>query len=150
MKDLKEDWDMKRLFLAALAALALSACSGAVKDCAPAPAAETLQPAPAPTLFLLYSLKEGVTPEAFEQWVVETDYPAMRALERVQSFRTYRAERLLIGEGAPGVAYIEAFVIPDMDGFIAEDMGSETVQSIMGQFMGFAEAPQFIVVSEVK
>ncbi|PKP81100.1 MAG: REDY-like protein HapK [Alphaproteobacteria bacterium HGW-Alphaproteobacteria-18] len=101
-------------------------------------------------MFLLYTLKEGVTPEAFEQWVTETDYPAMRALERVQSFRTYRAERLLMGEGAPGVAYIEAFAIPDLDGFIAEDMGGDTVQSIMGEFMGFAEAPQFIIVSEVK
>ena len=29
-------------------------------------------------------------------------------------------------------------------------MGGETVQAIMGQFMGFAEAPQFIVASEVK
>ena len=103
-----------------------------------------------PNLFLLYTLKDGVSPQDFERWVVETDYPAMRGLARVQSFRTYRAERLLIGEGAPGVAYIEAFAIPDLDGFVAEDMGGETVQSIMGQFMGLAEAPQFIVATEVK
>ena len=102
-----------------------------------------------PNLFLLYTLKAGVSPDDFEDWVRTTDYPAMRGLARVADFRTFRAERLLIGEGAPGVAYIEAFTIPDLDGFVAEDMGGETVQSIMGQFMGFAEAPQFIVASEV-
>jgi hypothetical protein len=103
----------------------------------------------APNLFLLYTLKDGVTPEQFESWVRETDYPAMRSLARVASFRTFRAERLLIGEGSPSVAYIEAFAIPDLEGFMAEDMGGETVQSVMGAFMGFAEAPQFIVASEV-
>ena len=51
-----------------------------------------------PNLFLLYTLKEGVTPEQFETWVRKTDYPSMRGLARVADFRTYRAERLLIGE----------------------------------------------------
>jgi hypothetical protein len=103
-----------------------------------------------PNLFLLYTLKDGVTPADFEDWVRTTDYPSMRGLVRVADFRTFRAERLLMGEGSPSVAYIEAFTIPDLDGFVAEDMGGETVQSIMGQFMGFAEAPQFIIASEVK
>ena len=103
-----------------------------------------------PNLFLLYTLKDGVNPEDFERWVIETDYPSMRDLARVQSFRTFRAERLLIGEGAPGVGYIEAFAIPDLEGFVAEDLGGATVQSVMGEFMGLVDAPQFIVVSEVK
>ena len=102
-----------------------------------------------PNLFLLYTLKDGVSPEDFERWVIETDYPAMRGLSRVQSFRTFRAERLLIGEGAPGVSYIEAFAIPDLEGFVAEDLGGATVQGIMGQFIGLVDAPQFIVASEV-
>lgn len=103
-----------------------------------------------PNLFILYTLKQGVSPQAFEDWVITTDQPAMRSLARVQSFRTYRAERLLMGEGAPGISYIEAFAIPDLEGFTSEDMASETVQSVMGAFMGFADAPQFIVVSEIK
>jgi hypothetical protein len=55
-----------------------------------------------------------------------------------------------MGDGAPSVQYVEAFAIPDLEGFVTEDMGGETVQSVMESFMGFAEAPQFIVVSEVK
>ncbi len=101
-------------------------------------------------LVLLYTLKDGVTPADFEAWVRSTDYPSMRGLKRVADFRTHRAERLLMGDGKPTVQYIEMFSIPDLDGFVANDMGGPTVQSVMGQFMGFASAPQFIVVSEIK
>lgn len=147
--------------IAAFAALSLPACVsiGGQTELPAQPAAaevttveiiKEVHVTTSPNLFVLYTLKEGVTPEQFEDWVRTTDQPAMRSLARVQDFRTYRAERLLMGEGAPGIAYIEAFAIPDLDGFIAEDMGGETVQTVMGGFMGFAEAPQFIVVSEVK
>jgi len=102
-----------------------------------------------PNLFILYTLKEGVTPDAFDAWVRTTDQSAMRSLTRVQEFRTYRAERLMMGEGAPGTAHVEAFAIPDLEAFVAEDMGGPSVQTVMGALMGFAEAPQFIVVSEV-
>lgn len=101
-------------------------------------------------LILLYNLKDGVTQADFESWVTSTDYPAMRGLSRVDSFTTYRAEKLLMGEGSPSVQYVELFDIPDLDGFISDDMPGETVQSIMGQFMGFADAPQFIICNEVK
>jgi hypothetical protein len=150
---------MKTLLITATAAasLFLAACQTAP---APEPTIEKVvervevikevQVETTPNLFILYTLKEGVTPEQFEEWVRTTDQPAMRGLARVQSFRTYRAERLLMGEGTPGVAYIEAFAIPDLEGFTNEDMGGETVQKVMGEFMGLVEAPQFIVTSEVK
>jgi hypothetical protein len=150
---------MKTLLITATAAasLFLAACQTAP---APEPTIEKVvervevikevQVETTPNLFILYTLREGVTPEQFEEWVRTTDQPAMRGLARVQSFRTYRAERLLMGEGTPGVAYIEAFAIPDLEGFTNEDMGGETVQKVMGEFMGLVEAPQFIVTSEVK
>lgn len=147
---------MKRLLLALPLMVAAVACAPTpAPEPTPAPAVET--PAPAPVaehkkinLILLYTLKAGVTPADFEAWVKSTDYPTMRGLARVADFRTHRAEKLLVGDGKPTVQYIETFSIPDMDGFTAEDMPAEKVQGIMGQFMGFAEAPQFIVVSEIE
>lgn len=100
-------------------------------------------------LILTYKLQSGVSPADFEQWVRTTDYPAMRGLKRVKSFTTYRATGLLMGEGAPSMDYIEIFEIPDFSGFTSEDMGGSTVQNIMGQFMGFAEAPQFVLVEAI-
>mgnify|MGYP000497957639 CR=1 FL=1 len=101
-------------------------------------------------LILKYRLKDGVSPADFEEWVRTTDYPKMRSLERVQSFTTYRCETLLMGEGTPDADYIEIFTISDLNAFTGEDMPGELVQSVMGQFMGFADEPQFIIASEVK
>ncbi len=101
-------------------------------------------------LVLKYKLKTGVTKPDFENWVKTTDYPKMRSLERVKSFRTFRAEKLLIGDGSPSVEYIELFEIPDLEGFTVEDMPGDLVQSVMGEFMWLVEAPEFIIVSEVE
>ena len=133
----------------AAASLMMAGCVQTVTQAQAEPVAETKAPAQV-NLILIYSLQDGVTPEDFEAWVRDVDYPQMRGLARVDDFRTYRTERLLMREGEPSVQYIETFAISDLEGFIAEDMGGETVQSVMGQFMGFAEAPQFIVVDEVK
>lgn len=100
-------------------------------------------------LFLLYPLKPGVTKETYEAWTRATDYPQMRGLKRVSSFTTNRVRGLLMGEGAVGIDYIEAFDIPDLDGFIAEDMGGAVVQSVMQQFMGYVDNPRFIIADEV-
>ncbi len=101
-------------------------------------------------LMLIYKLQPGVSQADFEQWVRSTDYPTIRGLKRVKSFTTYRATGLLMGEGAPSMDYIEVFEIPDFAGFMSEDLGGETIQNIMGQFMGFAAAPQFVLVDEVR
>lgn len=100
-------------------------------------------------VMITYKLKAGVSREAFEAWVRGYDYPAMRGLKRVAGFTNHRVERRLIGEGAPSVDYVEVFDIPDLDGFIAEDLPGETLQTVMGAFMAWVEAPEFLVVGPV-
>lgn len=100
-------------------------------------------------LLLRYNLKEGVSPEEFESWVRDTDQPTMRSLKRVSSFETYKSTGLLMGDGAPSQSYFELFEINDLDGFTSEDMAGETVQSIMGQFMGFADNPEFVIAEKL-
>ncbi len=101
-------------------------------------------------IVIMYKLQSGVTQDQFHNWVRTVDYPAMRALARVDDFRTYRCDRHLMDAEAPSVDYVEVFQISDLDGFLGEDMAGETVQKIMGEFMGFAAAPEFIICEEVK
>jgi REDY-like protein HapK len=100
-------------------------------------------------LFLHYTLKPGVSNETFEAWTRSTDYPQMRGLKRVASFTTHRVRGLLMGEGEIGIDYIEVFDIPDLDGFIAEDMGCAMMQALMVQFMGYVDNSRFMIADEV-
>ncbi len=102
-----------------------------------------------PYLLIRYRLKDGVSPEAFENWVRDTDQPTMRSLRRVTRFDTFKATGLLMGEGALSQTYFEIFEIDDLDGFTGEDMPGETVQTIMGQFMGFVDAPEFVIAEKL-
>jgi hypothetical protein len=101
------------------------------------------------TIILRYRLRSGVTQADFETWVRTTDQPVMRGLARVERFSTYRVTGLLMGEGSPSSDYLEVFEINDMAAFTGTDMPGETVQTIMGQFMGFADAPEFLVAQAV-
>ena len=101
------------------------------------------------TLFLTYKLKPETAPEEFEAWIRDSDYPAMRGLRRVASYVNYKATGLLMGEGKPSADHIEVFDIPDLAGFVAEDMPGGVVQAIMGQFMGFVDNPEFIIAEAV-
>jgi REDY-like protein HapK len=102
-----------------------------------------------PYVMIRYNLKDGVSPDDFENWVRDTDHPTMRALKRVKSFETYRATGLLMGEGAPSQSYFELFDIDDLAGFTGEDLAGDTVQVIMGQFSGFADNPEFVVAERL-
>jgi REDY-like protein HapK len=101
-------------------------------------------------LILRYRLKAGVTPADFEQWVRTVDQPRMRGLARVARFNTYRITGNLMGADKPGCDYIEVFEITDFAGFTGEDLGGAVVQSVMGDFMGFVDAPEFMIAQAVQ
>jgi hypothetical protein len=100
-------------------------------------------------IIITYTLKAGVSSEAFEAWVRETDYPTMRALPRVKRFETYKSIKQLLTENAPTYAYTEVFDIDDMPGFIAEDLPGDVVQGVMAQFMQYVENPEFVISQAV-
>jgi REDY-like protein HapK len=100
-------------------------------------------------VMIRYNLQEGVAREDFESWVRDSDQPTMRSLKRVESFETYRVTGLLMGDGAPSQSYFEIFEIEDLEGFTGEDMPGDTVQAIIGQFMGFADNPEFVIAEKL-
>jgi REDY-like protein HapK len=100
-------------------------------------------------IIIIYNLKPDVTPEKFEHWVRTVDQPTMSGLSRVSRFRTFRTEKLLMGEGVPSVQYVEVFDINDLDGFTGEDMASAVVQGVLGAFIGMVDSPEMIIASEV-
>ena len=100
-------------------------------------------------IIILYSLKDGVSHEDFHHWVRHTDYPAMRAVSRIENFRTLHSHKQLMGDERPSAEYVEIFDIADLDGFLNEDLPSAEVMGVMEQFLGFAETPEFIIAEEI-
>ena len=100
-------------------------------------------------IIIIYSLQDGVSQADFESWVKDHDHPTMRGLNRVKRFETYRVTGLLMGDGVPSCSYVEIFDVPDLAGFTGEDMAKSAVQEILGKFMGFVKAPEFLITEAI-
>lgn len=94
-------------------------------------------------IIVLFNLKPGVDPAAYEQWARTTDIPGVRALASCTDFQVYRATGLLGGGTAP-YQYIETIDITGMDAFMS-DVVSDAVQKVAAEFQKFADEPQFVL-----
>ena len=100
-------------------------------------------------IILLYKLKPEITPQQFETWLRDTDFPAMRALRHIKSFVTYRVQKRVMAAEAPSVHYVEVFNVPDLTSFIAEDLAAEKTKTVMGEFRTLVEDPEYLVAEPV-
>ena len=59
-----------------------------------------------PTMIVLVNLKEGVSPEEYERWIIESYAPATKALPSVEDWRDYRVSGLLGSLARPPYQYV--------------------------------------------
>ncbi len=96
-----------------------------------------------PTMIVLVNLKEGVSPEDYERWVVESYAPAVRRLPSVADWRNHRVSGLLGSDAAPPYRYV---VTVEIDGLaqLGRDMAGEESQRLLSELHGFAEVTQLM------
>ena len=100
------------------------------------------------TIVVLFNLKPGADREQYEAWAKSTDLPIVNGLGSVDKFRVQRATGLLGGDGQPPYEYVELIEVNDMQAF-GEDVSSETIQNVAGEFQGFADNPVFVVTESL-
>jgi len=62
---------------------------------------------------VLVNLKEGVSPEEYERWILESYAPAAKALPSVEDWRDYRVGGLLGSVAHPPYQYVVTLEIKD-------------------------------------
>ncbi|MFQ3596238.1 MAG: REDY-like protein HapK [Sphingomonadaceae bacterium] len=95
-------------------------------------------------IIVLFNLKPGVDPTAYETWARTTDIPGVRALSSVTDFQVLRATGLLGSDAEPPYRYAETIDIVGLEPFLAE-VGREAVQRVAAQFQTFADNPVFLL-----
>jgi len=97
-------------------------------------------------LVVLFNLRKDVDPDEYERWAREQDAVTVRALPSIDEFRVVRIDGAIGGE-AP-YQYVELVQINDMDRF-AEDVATEEMTRIAGEFQRWADGPTFIHGREI-
>ncbi len=99
-------------------------------------------------IIVLFNLKDGVDPAAYEAWARGSDIPAVNALGSVIRFTVHKSLGLFgSGEAAP-YQYVEVIDIADMEGFVG-DISTAAFQEMAKPFQGFADNPQFILTENL-
>ena len=94
-------------------------------------------------MIVLVNLKEGVDPEDYERWVLESYAPAVRELPSVEDWRDYRATGLLGSDAAPPYRYVVTLDIRDLDQ-LGRDVASEGMQGLLSELHDLAEVTQIM------
>jgi hypothetical protein len=96
-----------------------------------------------PSMIVLVDLKEGVDPEDYERWVLESYAPAVRELPSVEDWRDYRATGLLGSDAAPPYRYVVTLDIRDLDQ-LGRDVASEGMQGLLSELHDLAKVTQIM------
>jgi len=100
-------------------------------------------------ILILYKLKPGITPKDFEHWLRTRSAPTLRKIRRLKDFTVYRIEKRVMDSGEPSIGYAELFDIPDIEGFVREDIPGPVLRKDMEEFLGFAEKPEYLLATSL-
>ena len=100
-------------------------------------------------VLILYKLKSGVRREDFENWLRTSNSAALRGIKRLKEFAVYRVEKRVMADGEPSADYFDLYDIPDIAGFVSEDIPSAAVRKNMEEFGGFAERPEYLLATRL-
>ncbi len=95
------------------------------------------------TMIVLVNLKEGVSPEDYERWILESYAPAVRGLASVEDWRDYRVSGLLGSDAAPPYRYVVTLELND-PGELGRDMQREDMQRLLSELHELAEIIQIM------
>ena len=95
-----------------------------------------------PVRYVLTTLKPGVRPEDYEQWLREYDYRVARTLPSIVSYRTHRIEGPITGAERARWQYIERIEVRDRDEYL-KDLASPAGQELIRQlYETYLERPK--------
>jgi hypothetical protein len=96
-----------------------------------------------PTMIVLVNLKESVSPEEYERWIIESYAPAAKALPSVEDWRDYRVSSLLGSLARPPYQYVVTLEIKDPEQ-LRRDMASKEMQRLFSELHELAEITQLV------
>lgn len=96
-----------------------------------------------PTMIVLVRLNEGVSPEEYERWVMESYAPAVRELPSVSDWRNHRVNNLLGSDETPPYGYVVTLQVEDLEG-LKRDMSGERMRALLSELHGYAEVTQLM------
>jgi hypothetical protein len=96
-----------------------------------------------PAMIVLINLKDGVSPEDYERWILESYAPAVKTLLSIEDWRDYRASGLLGSDAAPPYRYVVTLEVGDLEQ-LGRDVEGEEMRRLLAELHELAEVTQIM------
>jgi hypothetical protein len=90
------------------------------------------------SVFWFSRLKPGADAQAYERWVLETDYRLAQRVPCIEHYRVHRLIGAMGDEGRPPYDYIEILEVSDLDDYrdaLGRDPALQQIVSEIAQFI---------------
>ena len=94
-------------------------------------------------MIVLVRLREEVSPEDYERWVLESYASAVMGLPSVSDWRNHRVSGLLGSDEGPPYDYVVTLEVADL-ARLGEDMGGDRMRELFSELHGYAEVTQLM------
>lgn len=99
-------------------------------------------------IIVLFNLKSDADVSEYENWARTTDLPTVNGLKSIDSFEVLKSSSMLGTDQAPPYQYVEILDVNDFAVF-GEEVSTETMGKVAGEFQAFADSPMFIVTEQI-
>ena len=91
-----------------------------------------------PVRFLITTLKLGIDPQTYEQWVRDRDYPFVASLPNIVSYQVHRIRGDIAGAEGVGWMYLERIEMRSLEQHAA-DLATPAGQKIRDELYEFLD-----------
>jgi len=101
-------------------------------------------------VYWLVRLKPGVTADAYEAFVRRVDYPAVRRIASIRSYRSTRVEGTVPAGGSLPFDFIDVTEVDDLAGYLRDLESHPAVEEVHSQSAAMVEVVHCIVAEPVQ
>jgi hypothetical protein len=85
-------------------------------------------------VFFLNTLREGVDPASYEEWVRRVDYPVARAQPAIVSYVVTRIDGHVTGKGELPCRYLEVIEVTSLEEYRASLDGNPELEALLAEW----------------
>jgi hypothetical protein len=100
-------------------------------------------------VYWLVRLKPGVTAEAYEEFVRRVDYPAVKRIASIRSYRSARVEGTIPSGGALPFDFIDVTEVDDLAAYLRDLESHPAVLEVHSQSPDLVEVVHCIIAGPV-
>lgn len=88
-------------------------------------------------VFFLNTLRDGIDPAEYEEWIRSVDYPIARRQSSIQRYEVTRLQGMLSGDEQPAFHYLEVIDITDIDAYRRGMEGNQEFEQLLADWSRF-------------